>query len=270
MKNYLRGGMIERFFASSYITLCLVFAVLASVTYFLALQLRKKFPQKVFSNETIFFAGILLTAASIFYFGKSIDNGSGHFSILLLIASFIYGLAGLLFPSTLVWIFALLSLGSWFGTETGYASGWGAYYLGMNYPMRFVLFGAVLVGIAFIMKNISGAKKFFQSTYVIGLLYLFIALWILSIFGNYGDIDKWYDVKQRELYAWSILFGVVALLFILYGLKTDDYTARSFGITFLFINLYTRYFEYFWNGMHKAIFLSQFLPYHFELLGQQA
>ncbi len=51
----------------------------------------------------------------------------------------------------LVWIFALLSLGSWFGAETGYVSGWGAYYLGMNYPMRFVLFGIVLLAASTIL-----------------------------------------------------------------------------------------------------------------------
>lgn len=261
--------MLEQFFSSSYINLCLVFAAMAVSSYALALYLRKKAPHRIFSNETIIFAGVLFTAASIAYFGKAIDNGSGHFSILLLLAAVVYGVLGLWFPSTLVWIFALLSLGSWFGTETGYESGWGAYYLGMNYPMRFALFGAALAAIAFIMKNIKAVKKLFQPTYVIGLLYLFIALWLLSIFGNYGDIDKWYDVKQHELFAWSLLFGGVALLFIFYGLKAEDYTARSFGITFLFINLYTRYFEYFWNGMHKAIFFL-ILAVSFWLIGQQA
>jgi hypothetical protein len=29
----------------------------------------------------------------------------------------------------------------------------------------------------------------------------------------------------------------------------------GFGITFLFINFYTRFFEYFWDDTHKAIFL---------------
>ena len=33
-----------------------------------------------------------------------------------------------------------------------------------------------------------------------GLLYLFIALWIMSIFGNYGDIERWERVKQIELF----------------------------------------------------------------------
>ena len=261
--------MIERFFATSYIGLCLIFAGIAVVIYFIAFLRRKRLPEKIFSNESIIFAGVLCTAVSIGYFVKAVDNGSGHFSVLFLIATCIYALLGLWFPSTLVWIFALVSLGSWFGTETGYRSGWGPYYHGMNYPLRFVFFGAALVILAFIMKNIKGIRGFFRSTYVVGLLYMFIALWILSIFGNYGDIDKWYGVRQRELFTWSILFGVVTLSLIFYGLWADDYTARIFGITFLFINLYTRYFEYFWNGMHKAVFFI-ILAISFWLIGQQA
>lgn len=102
-----------------------------------------------------------------------------------------------------------------------------------------------------------------------GLLYLFIALWILSIFGNYGDMDSWNDVKQIELFHWGLIFGLVAIGAIYYGLKNDDYTSRSFGITFLFINLYTKYFEYFWNGTHKAIFFV-ILAVSFWFIGQRA
>jgi uncharacterized membrane protein len=52
----------------------------------------------------------------------------------------------------------------------------------------------------------------------------------------------------------GVLFAFIAIIAIVYGLKHDDATSRGFGITFLFINLYTKYFEFFWNGMHKAIF----------------
>ena len=31
---------------------------------------------------------------------------------------------------------------------------------------------------------------------------------------------------------------------------------RKFGVTFLFINLYTKYFEFFWGVAHKAIFFT--------------
>ncbi|VAW69359.1 hypothetical protein MNBD_GAMMA10-1213, partial [hydrothermal vent metagenome] len=193
-----------------------------------------------------------------------------HFSLLLLLASIIYAILGLWFPSKLVWIFALLSMGSWFGAETGYASGWGAYYLGMNYPMRFVLFGGVLIAAsAFIFRYWEKRTDFLAPTRAIGLLYLFIALWIMSIFGNYGDPEIWAGVRQAGLFYWSLLFGAASIVSIYHGIKYDDAMTRGFGITFIFINLYTRFFEYFWDGTHKAIFFG-LLAISFWYLGSRA
>ncbi|MCU4165172.1 hypothetical protein [Carboxylicivirga caseinilyticus] len=261
--------LVEKIFSSSNFTLCILFAVIALAIYYWAYKRSHKYPNKVYSNEFILIMAILSTATSIGYLGMTLDNGNGHFSVLLLIAAIIYALIGLLFPSKLVWIFAILSLGAWFGAETGYVSGWGAYYLGMNYPLRFVVFGAILTGLSFLFDRISFLQTFRKSTYILGLLYLFIALWILSIFGNYGDVDEWFDVKQISLIWYGVIFGLVAIIAIWWGLKQDDYTSRSFGLTFLFINLYTKYFEYFWDAMHKAIFFL-ILAGTFWLIGNNA
>lgn len=246
--------LIERIFIDSKIIPCLVFAAVAIAFYGFAYRRRKTKPLHQFSNEAIIFAGVLSTAASVSYFGQIIDTGSGHFSLLFLLSTIIYAALAFWFPSKLIWVFSLLSLGSWFGTETGYMSGWGAYYLGMNFPLRFVFFGGALIGLSLMFKRYAHFRDLAHSTYVMGLLYLFIALWILSIFGNYGDLNSWYNVKQYELLHWGVLFAFIAIIAIVYGLKHDDATSRGFGVTFLFINLYTKYFEFFWNGMHKAIF----------------
>ncbi|MBR8535951.1 hypothetical protein KDU71_10315 [Carboxylicivirga sediminis] len=261
--------LIERFFTSSDVVLCLSFAAIASMLYLWAFMRQKRHPQKVFSNEFIVMIGILSTATAIAYLGKALDSGDGHFSVLFLIATIVYGCIGLLFPSKLVWVFAILSLGAWFGTETGYISGWGAYYLGMNYPLRFVVFGLALTALSFVFSRFKPLRPFQKSTYTLGLLYLFIALWILSIFGNYGDWDEWEQIKQISLFGWGLIFGLFAIAAIAYGLKFDDYTSRSFGITFLFINLYTKFFEYFWDATHKTIFFL-ILGFTFWLIGRNA
>nr|WP_321452205.1 hypothetical protein [uncultured Carboxylicivirga sp.] len=261
--------LVEKLFSSSNFTLCIFFALTAAAIYYWAYRRSRRYPNKLYSNEFILIIAVLSTATSIGYLGMALDNGSGHFSLLLLIAAFVYGAIGLLFPSVLVWIFAILSIGAWFGTETGYVSGWGMYYLGMNYPLRFVLFGSVLTGLSFLFNHYVILKVFSKSTYVLGLLYLFISLWMLSIFGNYGDIEEWFEIKQISLIGYGIIFGVIALLAIWWGLKQDDYTSRSFGLTFLFINLYTRYFEFFWDTMHKAIFFL-ILAATFWLIGNNA
>ncbi|MDR2861445.1 MAG: hypothetical protein LBV07_02700 [Syntrophobacterales bacterium] len=265
---FLRDLFI-RFFVSSDAMLCVFFSSLAALFYYFGIRRRKRQPQKIFSNEAIIFIGALLTSAAIIFLGKAIDTGSGHFSLLILLATIVYALLGLFFPSKLLWIFAVLSLGAWFGTETGYMSGWGAYYLGMNYPLRFVLFGGVLVGLSFFLAAQERFSLFQRPTYVLGLLYFFVALWILSIFGNYGDASHWWNVKQIELFHWGIIFALAAIGAIYYGLKQDDPVSRGFGVTFLFINLYTKYFEFFWNATHKAVFFA-ILGVSFALLGLKA
>ena len=191
------------------------------------------------------------------------------FSWLLLFSYIIYAALGYFCQSKLIWLFALLALGGWFGAETGYSSGWGYYYLGMNYPLRFVLFGGVLTFIAFMISNERRFANLAQVTLVMGLLYLFIALWILSILGNLDTFNAWSNVKQIELFHWSLIFAIVAGAMVYHGLRYDNLTTKGFGIVFLLINLYTRFFEYFWNGTHKAIFFA-LLGLSFWFLGRHA
>ena len=186
--------------------------------------------------------------------GVWLDNGSGRVSVLLLFAALLYGAIGWFSRSGLVWWFALLSLGNAFGAETGYLSGWGAYWLGMSYPIRFIAFGAVLIAAALLLRPLLAQRGLQRVSLAMGLLYLFIALWLLSIFGNYGDLDSWYSARQIELFHWSLLFGLAALAAIWLGLKHDDAMLRGFGLTFLGINLYTRLFEFFWDSIPKAVF----------------
>jgi len=168
-----------------------------------------------------------------------------------------------------VWLFALVSFGSWFGTETGYQTHWADYFLGMNYPLRFVLFGFVLVAASFALRRRKWFASFDDLTYVVGLLYLFLSLWLLSIFGNYGNIDNWWHIRQISLFYWGIISAAVAGGFLLYGLKSKDDIAREFGITFLIIFIYTKYFEYFWDNVNKTIFFG-ILAISFWLIGRKA
>ncbi|MEJ7778486.1 MAG: DUF2157 domain-containing protein [Daejeonella sp.] len=230
---------------------------------------KHKYPERVFSNEAIIFFAILFTASCIAYLGKTFDNGSGHFSILFLLSVFIYAGLAIRFSSGLIWAFALVSLGSWFGTETGYQTDWSHYFLGMNYPLRFVFFGFLLIVFSFLMVKIKKISEFRDLTYIIGLLYLFVSLWLLSIFGNFGTLEDWMLVKQVELFYWGIISVIISIAFTIYGLRRKDFIAREFGITFLLINLYSRYFEYLWDVTDKTIFFAV-LALSFWLIGRKA
>ncbi|WP_443937939.1 DUF2157 domain-containing protein [Pedobacter sp. MW01-1-1] len=262
--NYL-----QRLYDTPNSIISLISAGIAAWLYIIGFRRKKKLPQFTFSNEAIVLAAILFTANGIAYFGKALGSSTGNFSILILLAVMVYATVGYIYRSRLIWTFAVISLGAWFGTETGYLSRWNYYFLGMNYPLRFVLFGATLTAASCIMKRIKKVELFFPVTYLAGMIYLFVSLWLLSIFGNFASLTEWYAVRQLHLFYWAIFSALVCVGSMLFGLKYHDAIAREFGITFLLINLYTRYFEYFWDSWHKALFFAV-LAASFWLIGRKA
>lgn len=260
---------LKKLYDTPDILISIISGALAALFFFIGNKKKKEHPERIFSNESLIFLGVLFTASCIAFLGKTFDTGSGHFSVLFLLSVLVYGFMASKFKSRLIWAFALISLGSWFGTETGYQTDWSRYFLGMNYPLRFVLFGAILVAVSFWLRKLKLLNLFHEITYIIGLLYLFVALWLLSIFGNFGTIEDWLEVKQIELFYWAIIAVLVSIAFTFYGLRRKDEIAREFGITFLLLNLYSRYFEYLWDVTDKTIFFS-ILAVSFWLLGRKA
>ena len=262
-------NLLKNLYYTPDIIISILSGVAAALLFIWGRRLEKRNPERIFSNEAVVFTGILFTACCIAYLGKTFDNGSGHYSLLFLVSIFVYGFLGWRMDSRLIWLFALVSMGSWFGTETGYQTHWADYFLGMNYPLRFVMFGGLLVFACYVLKKQKWFYRFNELTYVAGLLYLFLSLWMLSIFGNYGNIDSWWHVKQISLFYWGIISAAVAVGFLLYGLKVKDVIAREFGITFLLIFIYTKYFEYFWEHTNKTLFFA-ILAGSFWLIGRKA
>lgn len=260
---------LERVFDASDLMISILSAAGATFLYFFAFKRKQAKAQQVFSNEAMVFTAVMLTANAIAYLGKAIGKGGSHFSLLILASVFIYGILAYKFKSRLIWAFVLISLGAWFGTETGYLSRWNWYFLGMNYPLRFVFFGVAITAFSFIIKDHKKLGIFFQTNYICGMIYLFVSLWLLSVFGNFATLEEWYSVRQLSLFYWGILSAVICLISIYIGLKQRDDIAREFGITFLFINLYTRYFEYFWDSWHKALFFCV-LAASFWFIGRRA
>ena len=246
--------LISRIFTAPAVAKMIGCVILAGLCYLGGAVRRIKKPNNIYTNEGVMLLGVLANAGAIFWFGDIIGADSNHFSLLILLASMCYCVLGFFLHSQLIWCFGFLSLGGWLGAETGYMSGWGAYYFGLNYPLRFVLFALVSLFCTVILRNNASFQPFYNVTRNLGLLYLFIALWVMSIFGNYGDMTVWSQVKQIELFHWSLLFGCASAVSIYLGCKWDEGPYRGFGLTFLFINLYTRYFEFFWDSLHSAIF----------------
>ncbi|MET3114812.1 hypothetical protein AAKU52_002551 [Pedobacter sp. CG_S7] len=260
---------LEKLFDTPDSLISIFSAVAAGILYYIGFKRSKTHQMQIFSNDAIIFTAVMLTANSIAYLGKALGNNNSHFSLLILCSVLIYGILAFIFKSRLIWAFVILSFGVWFGTETGYLSRWNWYFLGLNFPLRFVFFGIALIAFALFFKNHKKFGLFYNTTYIGGMIYLFVSLWLISVFGNYGSIEEWYKVSQISLFYWALLSAAACMVSIFSGLKYRDDVAREFGITFLFLNLYTRYFEYFWDSWHKALFFCV-LAASFWIIGKKA
>lgn len=255
LSNFIKSfyNIVRYFIDNVYVIRILLPAFIAFGCYGYGFHRQRNETQWHYSTETILFFGVLFTAISISQLGLALDHDHGHITLLFLLACIIYGTIGFVACSGMIWLFFLFSLGNWFGLETGYLSGRGTYWFGMGYPIRFVLFGGILLLLCFFTQPLLQKRHLFTISKITGLLYVFLALWMLSIFGNY-HLNQWYGLHQTILLPWVILFFLAALICIYISLKTDDGILRGFGLTFLGINIYTLFFEYFWNSMHKVMF----------------
>lgn len=81
----------------------------------------------------------------------------------------------------------------------------------------------------------------FGALYLIfGLLYLNLSLWFLTLFS--------------ESLHWVLLFTAASIAQIIAGARLRDARFTGFGIVFLAIDLYTRYFEHFWDQLSAGGF----------------
>ena len=253
-------GLISFFtlILESLILLVTVLTLLCGLAYYFGFSLISERTPHYYpkSGNALIAVACLLLCGDIFALGDLLSTGSGHWPILLLIATVIYFGIAYVHKNTLVLVFGLIGLATWFGTESGYISGWGAYFLGVNYPMRFVFVSPLVVLIGFLHSslNVNVPESFIKAYYAVGLLYVNLSLWVMSIFGNYGSISSWYDAGHLELLFYSLIWGIADIIIFAIGSKYHNKMFVGYAIVFLILNLYTRYFEYFWNAMHKSLF----------------
>jgi hypothetical protein len=70
------------------------------------------------------------------------------------------------------------------------------------------------------------------------------------------------------MFLWSVIFFIAAGVSLWHGLRFDDSTTKGFGLTFIGINLYTKFFEYFW-GWYKPLSFAV-LAGTFAIVGRHA
>ncbi|KAJ8115678.1 hypothetical protein ONZ43_g4614 [Nemania bipapillata] len=218
-------------------------------------------PQQVYRTEAIHSLGALLFGLAAFELLIALDGDHQKnfhiFCCIQLLFATIYGISAVLVQSNFIWSCGMIVLGTAFGSWTDYASG--TYYLGMSYPLRFVLFGAALITVSGFMRDYILITPLWSTTRTWGMLYSFIALWMLSLFGNDEIRGGKFGAAEGglgKMALWSIVFLCAATTAIWHGLRYGDSTTKGFGLTFLGINLYTKFFEFCWSAWYKSAFFA--------------
>ena len=209
--------------------------------------------------------GGLSVLTSLIYCCKQAGANTTYTPFLLL-SFFLLGVLSPLLRSKALWIGAIAAFIGWFGEFSIYDSR-ANLFIGMNYPMRYAALGMAVLAFGFLQGRIKQLAFTARITYTTGLLLTFCGLWGVSIFGNYNTLAGWQQVRQVHVLAYSIVFAAAAVVSFLLGVKYKDEAARDLGVLFLLINLYTRYFEYFWDSMNKGIFFL-ILAITFGLVGR--
>jgi len=241
---------IKLYFSWNDLAIALITAVLA-VVWFLYVGRKRKSLSPV-AYEIYMVLGGLSVLTSLVYVCKQVGTDKTYTSFLA-ISMLLLSVLSMIFRSKALWIGAVVSFVCWFGTFSNWLSA-DNLFLGMNYPVRYTILGVVLLAIALLQMRVSRLAYSHRITYVVGLFLFFTALWCVSIFGNFNTIVGWQAVRQVHVLAYSVVFGVAAALSFYLGIRFKEDLAKDFGVLFLLINLYTRYFEYFWDSMNKGIF----------------
>jgi hypothetical protein len=172
------------------------------------------------------------------------STGSDNWPALIGVHAMLLLLLAYALSNRLVLIHATVCLFIWFGGETGYISGWGAYYLGMTYPVRFLAAAAAALGIAYLHFRFIPPYQHFSRVWAhFGTLIGHLSLWFLSVFGYFEEHVRW-SGNEGERIAFSALWAGVSVACMLGGAKLGQAMLRGYGLVFLIINVYTFYFQF--------------------------
>jgi hypothetical protein len=220
--------------------------VLAVLLFSLGLKLdRARFRMTRLSLQL---CGSLTLIALTFALGYLFSTGSGNWPALLLIDLVILIPLAYILRNALILVLSAVVFFAWFGGFTGYSSGWGAYWFGMNYPLRFLIAGIVIILVGLLHRVnenalLSRYREFYKVWLSAGLFFSEMALWLLSLFGNFNlEERRWHNETAGELLLFNLLWAGLNIGLLFLGTRYLMRMLRGYGVTFLIIQGYTLYF----------------------------
>jgi hypothetical protein len=255
---------VKKYFSLGDVTIAISTALLTALWFWYVQSRKARLTYTAYEVYNVF--GALGTLTALVYFAKMVTP-TGSYTLLYILACLLLAILSAVFSSRSLWVCALLSLLAWYCDFTTIHSTQ-YLFLGMNYPIRFTVLGILLLLLSYVQLYIKPILFSRHVTYSIGLLIFFIALWAVSVFGNVNYLSEWAKIRQVHVIGYSVAFAAAAITSFFLGIKYKDDLARDMGILFLLINLYTRYFEFFWDSMNKGIFFLV-IAITFGILGHQ-
>jgi len=261
---------LRKLFAFSEIFIGFLFGGVAVLLTWIAKRRKRKYAYASLANESFTVLVALTLGISVAYFTRSFQPTYYYYGIGIFIAALLYGFLAVYLSSKILWTCMLLALISSWATQT-YA--WSAapahsYFLGMNYPLRMALFGALMVFLSLLTQQQPSTKRYFNLSWYASWIFLLLSALFLSVSGNLS-YDVWSAIKQGKLFMWAIAYTLVLIGILVYAVKKKDETLRDITIVFFLLNIYTRYFEYFWDHTNKGLFFA-LLALSFWLIGKKA
>jgi hypothetical protein len=228
-----------------------IFATLAVVTLGGGRWWQQRHPVRMLTGQALLFLGLLWIGAALGCIQQALVPVGHPFQALygpLLAGGLLYlALAAWwqeILPLALGWLALLLGLMLLFG---------GPYWLGLNYPLRLMLFSALLAGGAFLWQQRTPSPLGHMS-YLMGLVVFFISWWLLAIGGNSPDLAYWAEQPQPRFLGWGLVALLLSGAAIWLGWRCGDDLLRNLGVIFALINLYTKYIEYGWSHLNRPLF----------------
>lgn len=269
LADNLLQELIRKIMEISDAGISVILSVFAAFAFWFANRRKMLQPDKVIENNSFMLVVTFISITAFAYWAKTWEPILHNVSIVFLLACMLYVFLSIRFQSNALWILALLMLAIAFVVCSSFLENKEEKFLGMNYPMRFIPFSLLLLLAKNYLMKREMFKPFLKVHYITSLLFLFIAMWMLTIFGNYTRYERWEQVNQITFLYVGILFFFFASLGMYVGLKRNDLILGNISLLFFIINLLTRYFEYFWEPLHKSVFFLV-LAFLFWFIGSRA
>jgi hypothetical protein len=201
----------------------------------------------VWTRRSLELIGAIGLIGLTFTLGVIYSSGSGNWPALLLIDLLLLLPLSYLLRNVLLLVLTVIVFFTWFGGVTGYVSAWGAYWFSMNYPLRFLLAGLLIVGMSLVHRGaeqdrLRAYEGFFKVWLSAGLFFSEMALWLMSLFGNFGRIFDHHLETAGELILFNLLWAGFNVLLLVAGSRFGLRMMRGYAVTYLIIQAYTLYF----------------------------